>query len=107
MNTNSVQIQGTLQPDGQLVLDEKPNLPPGRVRVTVQPVVDYKETEMWKFFERLKAEQAAGTFVPRTQEEIDDYLATMRDDEERCQEIERIQEECQRQREQKASGEAE
>ncbi len=106
MTTNSVQIQGNLQPDGTLLLKEKLNLPPGPVRVTVQPVFDYKETDMWKFFEQLRAERAAGGFVPRSQEEIDAYLATMRDDDERSQEIERIQEECQRQREQRASKEA-
>lgn len=31
------EIQGTLTPDGTLILDERPNVPAGRVRVTVQP----------------------------------------------------------------------
>lgn len=83
MSTKSVQIQGTLQADGTLLLSEKPNLPPGPVRVTVQPVLDYKETDIWKFFERIDAERNAMGIVPRSQEEIDAYLATMRDDDER------------------------
>ena len=33
----TVQTQGTLKPDGTLVLDQKPTLPPGRVRVTIAP----------------------------------------------------------------------
>jgi hypothetical protein len=29
-------LEGTLHEDGSLHLDEKPNLPPGRVRIVVQ-----------------------------------------------------------------------
>lgn len=36
MPTHAV-IQGTLKPDGTLELDEKPNLPPGRVTIVLQP----------------------------------------------------------------------
>jgi hypothetical protein len=32
MIANTVEVEGTLQADGQLILDEKPDLPPGRVR---------------------------------------------------------------------------
>ena len=31
-------LQATLKPDGTLELDQKPNLPPGRVYVIVQPL---------------------------------------------------------------------
>ncbi len=37
MNTTAV-VQATLKPDGTLELDQKPNLPPGRVQVIVQPL---------------------------------------------------------------------
>ncbi len=67
MATNVVEIQGTLQNDGTLILDEKPNLPPGRVRITVQPLLDYTQTDIWQFFERLRAEQRARGHVPRSQ----------------------------------------
>jgi hypothetical protein len=33
-------IHGLLSPDGTLKLDASPRLPPGRVRVTVQPLAD-------------------------------------------------------------------
>lgn len=85
MNSNPIEIQGTLREDGTLLLDEKPNLPPGRVKVTVQPVFDPTQTEIWQFFERLDAERKAQGIPPCSAEEIDNYLATMRDEDERCQ----------------------
>jgi hypothetical protein len=101
MTTNAVEIQGTLREDGTLVLDEKPKLPPGRVKVTVESAPDYKQTEIWQFFERLWAEQRARGHIPRTREEIDAELeAARQEDEERMQELERIHEECQRHRQQ-------
>jgi hypothetical protein len=80
MTTNAIEIQGTLREDGTLVLDEKPNLPPGRVRVTVQPILDYTQTDIWKFFQRIDAERAALGIKPPSKEEIDAYLATMREE---------------------------
>lgn len=80
MTTNAIEIQGTLREDGTLVLDDKPNLPPGRVKVIVEPVPDYRQTEIWQFFERLWAEREAFGIPPRSQEEIDSYLAILRDD---------------------------
>src|SRR5262245_28883875 len=38
MVAKSAQVEGTLQPDGTLILDEKPALPPGRVRVALQAI---------------------------------------------------------------------
>jgi hypothetical protein len=94
-------IEGTLQPDGTLVLDKKPNLPPGRVCVTVQPLADLMQTDIWQFFERVWAEQRARGHVPRSKEEIDaDIAASRQEDEERALEIERLQEECWRARQQ-------
>ncbi len=34
----AIEIVGTLRPDGTLVLDEKPALAPGRVRVALRPL---------------------------------------------------------------------
>jgi hypothetical protein len=86
-----VEVQGTLQADGTLVLDEKPNLPPGRVRVTLQPAVDYRQTEIWQFFEKMHAEMAARGHRFRTAEEIDaDIAERQRDEAEYDQYMERI-----------------
>src|SRR5271165_178758 len=99
MISHAVEVQGTLNPDGTLLLDTKPGLPPGRVRVMLQPVPDYTQTEIWQFFERLWAEQAVQGHVPRSPEEIDaDIAAARQEDEEYMLEIERIHEDCERQR---------
>ncbi len=101
MATDAVEIQGTLREDGTLLLDNKPNLPPGRVKVIVELIQDYKQTEIWQFFERLWAEQRERGHVPRSREEIDTELqAARQEDEERMQELERIHEECERHRHQ-------
>jgi hypothetical protein len=92
-----VEVQGTLQADGTLVLDEKPDLPPGRVCVRVQPLADLTRTPVWQVLEKIWAEQRASGHVSRSREEIDADIAAMRqEDEERMQEIERLHEECQR-----------
>lgn len=99
MATNAIEIQGTLREDGTLLLDQKPNLPPGRVKVTVEPVPNDKKTEIQQFFEQLWDTQRARGHVPRTREEIDATLeASRQEDEERMQEFERIHEECERHR---------
>ncbi len=99
MAATAIEIQGTLQEDGTLLLDQKPNLPPGRVKVTMQVIPDLQKTEIWEFLERIHAEQRARGFVPRSVEEIDAEIADGRDDDERSRLIEQIQEECRRQRE--------
>jgi hypothetical protein len=102
MTTKAVEIQGTLREDGTLVLDDKPNLPPGRVCVTLQPV-DPTQTDVWQVLERIWAGQRARGHVPRTREEIDAELETARqEDEERSQALERVHEECRRARQQNA-----
>jgi hypothetical protein len=97
-----VQVEGTLRADGTLVLDAKPNLAPGRVRVTVQPAESRED--ILEVLRRIRAEQAASGRVPRSREEIDADIAAMRqEDEERLQGIERLHEECRRAREQDRS----
>ena len=106
MSQTMVEVEGTLTPEGTLVLDEKPNLPAGRVKVKVQAVIDPKETAIWKFFERIWAEQTARGHVARSKEEIDADIEAMRqEDEERMQQIERLHEECQRARQEQARSE--
>ena len=97
MGTSVVEVQGTLRADGTLVLDTKPDLPPGRVRVTVQPL--QATADVIEILQRIHAEQAASGHVPRSREQIDADIAAMRhEDEERMQQIERLHEECQRTR---------
>lgn len=101
MATTVDYIEGTLQTDGTLVLDKKPNLPPGRVCVTVQPLADLMQTDIWQALQKIWAEQRTSGHVPRSKEEIDaDIAAARQEDEERALEIERLQEECWRARQQ-------
>jgi hypothetical protein len=97
-----VEAAGILRADGTVVLDAKPNLPPGPVRVTLQPAES--RDDVMEVLRRIRAEQAASGHVPRSREEIDADVAAMRqEDEERMQEIERLHEECRRAREQGGS----
>ena len=106
MTTNAIEVQGTLRPDGTLVLDDKPNLPPGRVKVTVEPTSELTQTDVWQVLERIWAGQRARGHVPRTREQIDAELeAARQEDEERMQALERIHEECSQARQQRSSPE--
>src|SRR5687767_7045796 len=78
MASDAIEIQGTLREDGTLVLDEKPNLPPGRVKVTVESVPDLTQTDVWQVLEQIWAGQRARGHVPRSREEIDAELEASR-----------------------------
>jgi len=104
MTTKAIEIQGTLRKDGTLLLDRKSNLPAGRVKVTVEPVIDLTETDVWQVLERIWAGQRAWGRIPRSREEIDAELEASRlEDEERMQTLERIHQECQQARQQQQS----
>jgi hypothetical protein len=93
MTTNTVEVHGILREDGTLVLDDKPDLPPGRVKVTVEPILDLTQTDVWQVLERIWAGQRSRGHIPRTREQVDGELALARQqDEERMQALERIHE---------------
>lgn len=108
MSTDAIEVQGTLGPDGTLVLDQKPDLPPGRVKVTVQPesAVEGNFNDVIAVLKRIHAAQALRGHVPRSVEEIDADLADLRDDDDRSRMNEQIQEECRRQRDGQQPSEA-
>ena len=61
MSRTQVELTGTLRPDGTLALDERPDLPPGRVRVIVQAVPEAAPKEdWWEFMQRARRELEAG-----------------------------------------------
>lgn len=102
MQAPQVIVQGTLKPDGTLELDEKPNLPPGRVQVTVASTVvspGVKE-DLWTLLERIWAERKAMGLKPRTREEIDADVQALRDElEDHAKQVEGFQEEAWKARE--------
>src|SRR3954467_8028183 len=106
MTTKAIEVHGTLRGDGTLVLDDKPNLPPGRVKVTVEPVPDLTQTDVWQVLDRIWAGQRARGHVPRTREQIAAELeAARQEDEERMQALERIHQEGYQGRQQRSSAE--
>ena len=100
-NAATVVVEGTVQPDGTLEVTEKVNLPAGRVHVTVQQVAEPVQPDrFWRMMESIWAAQLASGRIPRTREEIDAEIEAMRDEaEEEMQVVERLQEECRRDRE--------
>jgi hypothetical protein len=83
MIANTIEIEGTLQADGQLILDEKPALPPGRVRVALQAINNQADSavDVVAVLHRIRADQQARSHVSRTREEIDAAIDAMRGEE--------------------------
>jgi hypothetical protein len=79
MSVNTIVVQGTLNPDGTLELDEKPTIAPGRVHVTLQPVSAGSRPEggLAETIEEIRKFQLARGYQGRTPEE------TARDEEQR------------------------
>jgi hypothetical protein len=102
MSLTETVIEGTIHPDGTLELDQKPNLPPGRVTVRMQPLAVLPEGD--PFFDMLKgiwATRAQAGLTPRTVEEIEEQRRQLRDESEHeILEAGRLQEESRRLREQ-------
>ncbi len=78
--TQTVEVQGTLQPDGTLALDEKPALPAGRVKVLLQSVAEQPAKDPWGTMQRIWAERKALGLQARSAEEIDADLGSLRDE---------------------------
>ncbi len=102
MSTTPAVVQGTLTPNGTLVLDEQLNLPAGRVRVTVQPLADESPSRenLDVVMARVWAAQKARGHVPRSKEAIDAEIRALRDEaEEEMQAVEQLQRQCRQGRE--------
>lgn len=81
MSLDEVVVEGTLKPDGTLELDQKPNLPPGRVQVVLRQEsepIPPKE-DWWQYMQRARHElEAAGSHF-MTEEEVNAHLAWLRE----------------------------
>ena len=102
MSVTETVIEGTIQPDGTLVLDEPTKLPAGRVQVFVQALPELPEGDpFWDMMKSIWAGQKARGHVPRSAVEVEAERRETRESwEERQQAIERLQEESRRLREQ-------
>jgi hypothetical protein len=109
MSAARVELGGTLHPDGTLVLDEQPKLPPGRVRVVLEAAAGPAEGDpFWATLERIWADQKARGHVPRSVEEIEALRRELRDEMDReIEEAIRLQEESRRLRQAHEEGRGE
>jgi hypothetical protein len=93
MNIQSLVLHGQIRPDGTLQVEEKVNLPPGPVAVTVQTVATTTRKPTLQVLQEIWATREAQGMVGRTADEIDAEINAMRnEDEQRMQGIESIQE---------------
>jgi hypothetical protein len=100
MTPATIEIQGTLQPDGTLVLDEKPALPPGRVRIVLESQVSAADRFL-AFVEGIRKRHESSGYVPPSAQEIDaDLKAERQEWEDHQLALEHIQEESRKAREQ-------
>jgi|SRR5208282_3402319 hypothetical protein len=101
-------IEGTLQPDGSLLLDQKPTLLPGRVTVVLRQELEITLPTDDPFWQRMQAiwdAQNAAGHVPRTAEQIEADQREMRQEwDARQDEIELIQMESTRSRRSPGAG---
>jgi hypothetical protein len=97
MSREETTVAGTLGPDGTLILDEKPNLPPGRVTVVLLQEAEAappKDDPFWQRMQAMWDAQRASGHVPRSVAEIEAQQRQTRDGwAERQEDIERLQEE--------------
>lgn len=93
MSLHEVTVNGTLQPDGTLELDQKITLLPGRVQVTVQPLPPSASTQrgLVEVMDEIRVSQRARGYQGRTAESMQaEERARQEEDEEyerRCEEL--------------------
>jgi hypothetical protein len=92
VSTRQIVVQGHIQLDGTLLVEEKVSLPPGPVYVTVQPAAPRPpHRRTLDVLQEIWAEREALGVKGRSAEEIEAEINAMRDeDEQRMREIEGI-----------------
>lgn len=102
MSLTEITVEGTINPDGTLELDEKPNLPPGRVTVVLRPATEPAPPQegWWPYMQRTRAEREAAGYHFLNEAEMQAHLAWLREEEDRMDRIYREIDEEKRKREQ-------
>lgn len=106
MSFDGMIVQGTVKRDGTLELDERVNLAPGRVQVTMVPVPELpKDDPFWQRMEAIWADQKRRGHVARSVQEVEAERQAVREEwDERTRRIERIQAEAEELRRQRGQG---
>lgn len=82
MSLREAVIEGTLQPDGTLVLNEKPDLPAGRVMVVLRPatvVVPPPQENWFDHLQRIRAQRGAEGYPFMNDAEMQAHLDWLRE----------------------------
>jgi hypothetical protein len=86
MSYHTIEVEGTLRADGTLLLDEKPDLPPGRVRVRVLPLVPPPAETLVDYVLRTRKELYAAGSKSLNDEEVTAWIEELRADDSRIEE---------------------
>lgn len=98
MQYTEIVVQGTLNSDGTLQLDEKPELTPGRVTVVLRQPKPTPEVHegWWPAMQRIRAKREAAGYPFLDEAGMQSHLDWLRDDEERIDGIWREVEQAKR-----------
>jgi hypothetical protein len=88
MVTTSLEVLGTVRPDGTLELDERLNVSPGRVKVRVESIEQGAQPSesLPQFVERLRREMEAAGSPSMNDDEVTDWVEELRSEEDRVEE---------------------
>jgi hypothetical protein len=80
MSLTETIVQGTLKPDGTLELDQKPDLPPGRVTIVLrqESAPASPQEDWWQYLQRIRAEREASGYPFMNEEEMKAYIEWLR-----------------------------
>ena len=89
MATTILETLGTVRPDGTLELDQRVNVPPGRVRVRVESVASPSPSpdNLLEFINRTRAEMAATGSQFMNDQEVGTWIEELRAEDDHVGEI--------------------
>lgn len=81
MSLTEITVEGILKPDGTLELDQKPNLPPGRVTVVLRQQSEQAppKENWWQYLQRIRAEREASGYPFMNEEEMTAHIEWLRE----------------------------
>jgi hypothetical protein len=99
MDVTETTFEGTIQPDGTLVLDGPTNLPAGRVEVVVRSAAPPPPMDWAAFFrtmDEIRADQKARGHIPQAEESLAEIRRMDEESDRDFEEIAKLQEEGRR-----------
>jgi len=80
MSFTETVVTGTLKPDGTLELDQKPELPAGRVTVVLRQETPAAKEGWWPFMQRVRAEREAAGYHFLDEAEMEALIRELREE---------------------------